>query len=71
MRCAEEEEELEATVRAAGPAPDRESWRASWRALEQLYATEPRLVAIGVSNFEHRELQRTARDRSCDFENST
>lgn len=51
MRCEDEERELDANVRAAGPAPDHDAWRASWRALEDAYE-EGSVAAIGVSNFD-------------------
>jgi len=56
MNCAQEEADLPAEVKAAGPAPGAEAWQDSWRALEQLY-TEGTVAAIGVSNFEIDEMR--------------
>lgn len=56
MRCEEEEQELPSHVKAIGPPPNHDSWRESWRALEELYQTGV-IGAIGVSNFDLQDMR--------------
>eukprot|EP00927_Polykrikos_kofoidii_P020562 TRINITY_DN19782_c0_g1_i1.p1 TRINITY_DN19782_c0_g1~~TRINITY_DN19782_c0_g1_i1.p1 ORF type:complete len:452 (-),score=78.58 TRINITY_DN19782_c0_g1_i1:82-1275(-) len=56
MRCDDEERALPADVKAAGPAPTHNSWRESWRALENLYR-DGSVGSIGVSNFDLNEMR--------------
>lgn len=59
MRCEEEENDLPDYVKHAGPSPleDPAAWKGSWRALEELYHENDRIISIGVSNFIARDLQ--------------
>ena len=45
MNCAGEEQALPEAVKKAGPPPSKDSWKESWRALEEMY-TEG-LVKVG------------------------
>eukprot|EP00929_Paragymnodinium_shiwhaense_P093026 TRINITY_DN53064_c0_g2_i7.p1 TRINITY_DN53064_c0_g2~~TRINITY_DN53064_c0_g2_i7.p1 ORF type:complete len:220 (+),score=49.32 TRINITY_DN53064_c0_g2_i7:61-720(+) len=56
MRCEEEERSLPAAVHAAGPPPQPDSWKESWRALEDLYQ-KGQVRNIGVSNFALSEME--------------
>lgn len=54
--CEEDEEKVvDAQIQQAGPSPNSESWKESWRALEEAYANQ-KINSIGVSNFNIDEL---------------
>ena len=54
MNCEEEEERLPQYVKDAGPPPhlNADSWKESWRAMEELYTANDMIESIGISNFE-------------------
>jgi len=59
MNCEGEEEELPERVKKAGPPPHlnrKDSWKGSWKALEEAYERETVLAGIGISNFNHHTL---------------
>lgn len=58
MHCEQEEVNLPQKVKDAGPDPnsDRDAWKQSWKALEDLYADE-KIHGIGVSNFSWEEMK--------------
>ena len=61
MDCEEDEKDLPADVKQAGPSPHLDpvnAWKGSWKALEALYEDkESALASIGVSNFHLDELR--------------
>jgi diketogulonate reductase-like aldo/keto reductase len=61
MNCEQEEADLPAHVRAAGPDPNQDkenAWKESWRALEDMYLSdEYPIESIGVSNFHLPEIE--------------
>ena len=60
MNCEQEEIDLPAVVKKAGPSPlyDKHAWKESWKALEDMYISSdyPVIASIGVSNFDSEEL---------------
>eukprot|EP00816_Leptocylindrus_hargravesii_P005449 CAMPEP_0196820206 /NCGR_PEP_ID=MMETSP1362-20130617/74208_1 /TAXON_ID=163516 /ORGANISM="Leptocylindrus danicus, Strain CCMP1856" /LENGTH=422 /DNA_ID=CAMNT_0042198991 /DNA_START=248 /DNA_END=1512 /DNA_ORIENTATION=+ len=58
MHCEQEERDLPQGVKDAGPDPtgDRDAWKQSWKALEELYS-EGKIYGIGVSNFSWEEMK--------------
>jgi diketogulonate reductase-like aldo/keto reductase len=63
MNCEEDEKELPDEVHEAGPDPalNPDSWKESWRALEDLYLSDEYPIAsIGLSNFHLSEIEETA-----------
>jgi len=70
MNCVEEEEQLPDRVKKAGPPPhlDRNAWKGSWWALEEVYEShnsagdnkndnsDSVVASIGISNFDYRTL---------------
>mmetsp|Transcript_13891 Transcript_13891/g.32391 ORF Transcript_13891/g.32391 Transcript_13891/m.32391 type:complete len:515 (+) Transcript_13891:127-1671(+) len=71
MNCVEEEEQLPDRIRNAGPPPhlDKDAWKGSWRALEDIYESHNSVdsnkndsfssvvASIGVSNFDRGTLE--------------
>mmetsp|Transcript_133505 Transcript_133505/g.198478 ORF Transcript_133505/g.198478 Transcript_133505/m.198478 type:complete len:466 (-) Transcript_133505:32-1429(-) len=61
MNCEQEENDLPAAVKQAGPPPHLDkvnAWKGSWKALETLYKNKSSpVVSIGVSNFHLQELE--------------
>jgi diketogulonate reductase-like aldo/keto reductase len=60
MNCEQEENDLPAAVKKAGPSPllDKDNaWKESWKALEDMYNSGdyPAMAGIGVSNFSGEE----------------
>jgi len=63
MHCDDEEKALPASVKEAGPTPTNDSWKESWKALEELYLDKSNVVAsIGVSNFHTNELKELSQE---------
>lgn len=63
MNCEQEEADLPAEVKAAGPDPSKnpDAWKESWKALEDLYLSDEYPIAsIGLSNFHLSEIEETA-----------
>jgi len=69
MNCKEEEEQLPDRVKRTGPPPhlDKNAWKESWRALEEIYDSNHSvdtnkdeyhsvIAGIGISNFDYRTL---------------
>jgi diketogulonate reductase-like aldo/keto reductase len=56
MRCADDEAGLPEYVKQAGPPPGPQSWKDSWKALEEMYK-QGSLANIGISNFNTQEVQ--------------
>jgi len=60
MDCEGAENALPENVKAAGPSPlldPDNAWVGSWNALVELYKSEDRIVSIGVSNFELKDME--------------
>lgn len=58
MDCEQEEEDLPEAVKKAGPPAykNKDAWKESWKALEDMYDAYPEIAGIGVSNFKSSEL---------------
>jgi diketogulonate reductase-like aldo/keto reductase len=56
MACDEEEAQLDAETKAAGPQPGKDDFKGSWKALQELFM-EGKVANIGVSNFELEDLK--------------
>ena len=61
LRCeiwdhCDEMETVDNHIKAAGPPPDSNSWKESWKALEHSYINE-RVKSIGVTNFNVSEME--------------
>ena len=60
MNCEEEEDNLPEELKDATPAPHLDSanaWKGSWKALEDMYKSNPVISSIGVSNFAKTDLE--------------
>lgn len=63
MNCEQEEQDLPAEVKDAGPDPSKnpDAWKESWKALEDLYLSDEYPIAsIGLSNFHLSEIEETS-----------
>ena len=60
MNCEMDEQEVASHFQEAGPPPhqDKDAWKGSWKALEDLYLDEQLpIVSIGVANFHYTDFQ--------------
>jgi len=60
MNCEVDEQEVASHFQEAGPPPhqDKDAWKSSWKALEDLYLDQTLpIVSIGVANFHFKDFQ--------------